>query len=160
MRAPPGAFERVLDDLARSAQVRLLPDAVAARAHAVTLTPEEQAARGALLEAALAAGLSGLELLPAAAAVKKDPRLLERVSRVLLEEGLLRRVGEGLLLHRDHLETLKAQVRRRWPPGSRLDVAGFKELTGLSRKFVIPLLEYLDRERVTRRSGSERLVLN
>jgi selenocysteine-specific elongation factor len=50
-------------------------------------------------------------------------------------------------------------VRRRWPPGSRLDVGGFKELTGLSRKFVIPLLEYLDRERVTRRAGNDRLVL-
>jgi selenocysteine-specific elongation factor len=55
---------------------------------------------------------------------------------------------------------LKAEVRERWPPGTRLDVAGFKELTGLSRKFVIPLLEYLDRERVTRRSGSDRLVLS
>jgi selenocysteine-specific elongation factor len=38
-------------------------------------------------------------------------------------------------------------------------VAAFKELTGLSRKYVIPLLEYLDRERVTRRSGNDRLVL-
>ena len=54
---------------------------------------------------------------------------------------------------------LKDEVRRRWPPGSRLDVAGFKDLTGLSRKFVIPLLEYLDRERVTRRTGADRFVL-
>ena len=47
------------------------------------------------------------------------------------------------------------------PPGagSHLDVAAFKDLTGLTRKFVIPLLEFLDRERVTRRAGSERLVL-
>jgi selenocysteine-specific elongation factor len=38
-------------------------------------------------------------------------------------------------------------------------VGAFKELTGLSRKFVIPLLEYLDRERVTRRAGAERTVM-
>ena len=57
------------------------------------------------------------------------------------------------------LDSLKAEVRRRWPPGSRLEVGGFKDLTGLSRKFVIPLLEYLDREKVTRRSGADRVVL-
>jgi len=51
-------------------------------------------------------------------------------------------------------------VRRRWPPGTRLDVGAFKEVTGLTRKFVIPLLEYLDRERVTRRSGPDRVVLS
>ena len=78
---------------------------------------------------------------------------------MLVREGLLERVGTGLLLHRSHLDSLKEEVRRRWPPGSRLDVAAMKEMTGLSRKYVIPLLEYLDRERVTRRSGSDRLVL-
>jgi selenocysteine-specific elongation factor len=81
------------------------------------------------------------------------------VGRSLLGEGLLQRVGESLLLHRDCLETLKRDVRRRWSAGSRLDVTAFKEMTGLSRKWAIPLLEYLDRERVTRRAGTDRLVL-
>jgi selenocysteine-specific elongation factor len=78
---------------------------------------------------------------------------------VLGDEGLLLRVGEAFLVHRDRLDALKAEVRQRWPPGTRLDVAGFKDLTGLTRKFVIPLLEFLDRERVTRRAGNERQVL-
>ena len=39
------------------------------------------------------------------------------------------------------------------------DVAAFKERFGVSRKFAIPLLEYLDRERVTRRMGESRIVL-
>ena len=68
-------------------------------------------------------------------------------------------MGRGLLVHRETLDTLKKDVLQRWPPGSRLDVGGFKELTGLSRKYVIPLLEYLDRERVTRRAGNDRLIL-
>jgi selenocysteine-specific elongation factor len=78
---------------------------------------------------------------------------------VLLSEGELSRVGEALLVHRRALETLKADVRKRWAAGKKLDVGELKELTGLSRKFVIPLLEYLDRERVTRRSGQDRFVL-
>jgi selenocysteine-specific elongation factor len=40
-----------------------------------------------------------------------------------------------------------------------IDIASFKELTGLSRKYAIPLLEYLDRERITRKQGDRRLVL-
>ena len=41
----------------------------------------------------------------------------------------------------------------------KIDVARFKELAGVSRKYAIPLLEYLDRERVTRRVGDERVIL-
>ena len=78
---------------------------------------------------------------------------------MLVTERVLDRVGDGLLVHSEHLEALKQEVRRRFPPGSKLDVAAFKELTGLSRKYVIPLLEYLDRERLTRRSGNDRVVL-
>ena len=89
----------------------------------------------------------------------KDAQLLERVARVLVREGALGRVGTGLLVDHEQLESLKDQVRERWPPGSRLDVAAFKQMTGLSRKYVIPLLEYLDRERITRRSGNDRVVL-
>ncbi len=43
--------------------------------------------------------------------------------------------------------------------GQTLDVASFKQMTGLSRKYAIPLLEYLDRQRVTRKDGDLRLVL-
>ena len=88
-----------------------------------------------------------------------DPKLLERVARVLVSERLLGRVGDGLLVHSEHLEALKGEVRRRFAAGSKLDVAAFKALTGLSRKYSIPLLEYLDRERLTRRAGSDRVVL-
>ncbi|HLA79380.1 MAG TPA: selenocysteine-specific translation elongation factor [Vicinamibacteria bacterium] len=155
--APPGAFEQVVDSLAEQGKVRLGPDAVALAGREVRLTPAEESARQALIEAAQAAGLQGLN--PSQPPAGLDPRLAERVARVLAAEGILARVGE-LLVHREHLAALKAEVRRRWPPGSRLDVTAFKELTGLSRKFVIPLLEYLDRERVTRRSGQDRLVLS
>ena len=41
----------------------------------------------------------------------------------------------------------------------KIDVAKFKDMTGVSRKYAIPLLEYLDRERVTRRVGDERVIL-
>jgi selenocysteine-specific elongation factor len=68
-------------------------------------------------------------------------------------------VGEGLLVDAAELDALKRRVRERWPPGAKLEVPEFKELTGLTRKHAIPLLEYLDRERVTRRHGASRVVM-
>ncbi len=59
----------------------------------------------------------------------------------------------------DHLEAIKSRVRERWRAGEKVEVGAFKEMTGLSRKYVIPLLEYLDRERVTRRAANDRIVL-
>ncbi|HEY6553883.1 MAG TPA: SelB C-terminal domain-containing protein, partial [Vicinamibacteria bacterium] len=154
--SPEEAFARVLLALEAAGQVRLSPDSVALSGHKVTLSLPENDARDRLLGLAHRAGLAGLDL--AASGVFADPRLVERVARVLADERLLLRVG-GSLVHHEHLEALKREVRARWPPGSHLDVGAFKELTGLTRKFVIPLLEFLDRERVTRRSGNDRLVL-
>jgi selenocysteine-specific elongation factor len=155
-RAAEGAFEQALATLVEGGVARTDADTVALAGHAVRLTPAEGAARESLLAGARAAGLAGID--PARPGASVDARLAERVVRLLLAEGRLRRVGQAVV-DAGALDELKLEVRRRWPPGTRLDVAGFKELTGLSRKFVIPLLEYLDRERVTRRAGNDRLVL-
>ena len=68
------------------------------------------------------------------------------------------RVGE----HTFAAEALRALIERgraRKAISERLDVGTFKELTGVSRKYAIPLLEYLDRQHVTRRVGNERIIL-
>jgi selenocysteine-specific elongation factor len=154
-RSPDAAFGLVLGALDANGRVRLLTDSVALAGHRVNFSAPEVDARDRLLREAKEAGLAGLDLGPRTSA---DSGIRERMARVLTEEGQLLRVG-GFLVHSDHLAALKDQVRERWPPGSHLDVAAFKDLTGLTRKFVIPLLEFLDRERVTRRSGSDRHVL-
>jgi selenocysteine-specific elongation factor len=139
--------------------VRAASDSIALADHRVRFSVGEEDARGALVEAALAAGVAGIEVRAVSERTGKPVPVLERVVGVLLREGLLERVGEAILVHRDALEGLKQDVRRRWPPGSQIEVSAVKELTGLSRKHVIPLLEYLDRERVTRRAGASRVVL-
>jgi len=155
-RTPEACFEHVLATLASTGQLRVAPEGVALASHEVRLSPQEEQARDRLVQAARAARLQGVD--PAAVVGGAEPQMVERVSRLLQSEGLLRRVGD-VLVDAAALATLVAAVRRQFTPGSRLDVAQFKELTGLSRKFVIPLLEYLDRERVTRRAGNDRVVL-
>jgi selenocysteine-specific elongation factor len=157
--APTAVFDRVIEDLARAGTVRTAHDTIALADHRVRLSAGEEDARQALVEAAVAAGVAGVEVRALSERTGRPAPVLERVAGVVVREGLLARVGGAILVHRDALETLKQDVRRRWPPGSRLDVSAIKELTGLSRKHVIPLLEYLDRERVTRRAGEGRVVL-
>ena len=72
------------------------------------------------------------------------------------------RVREDLFFHREALERLVSALKdyaSRHEPERLIDVAAFKELSGVSRKYAIPLLEYFDRERVTRRAGDKRVIL-
>ena len=69
------------------------------------------------------------------------------------------RIGD-FVFHTDAVEHLKSLVRAQKSVNPRMDVSVFKQITGgLTRKYAIPLLEYLDRERVTRRLGNEREIL-
>jgi selenocysteine-specific elongation factor len=64
-----------------------------------------------------------------------------------------------MLFHREVLDDLTRRVREHGAKHQAIDVAAFKDLAGISRKYAIPLLEYLDRQRVTRREGDRRIVL-
>ena len=152
-------FDRALQDRVAAGELQVGDAGVSLARHRVTLSVDEQDARQALEAAARAARLEGIETARVAAASGKDPRTLDRVARVLSAEGVLRRVGDVWVDGRA-LDALVDEVRRRWPPGSRLDVGEFKALTGLTRRFVIPLLEHLDATHVTRRSGNERFTVS
>jgi selenocysteine-specific elongation factor len=80
--------------------------------------------------------------------------------KLLLRERKLVKV-DTLVFHAEALDILKSEVRglKGTGPQVRVDVASFKDRYGISRKYAIPLLEYLDRERVTRRVGDARVVL-
>jgi len=78
---------------------------------------------------------------------------------LLLREGVLVKLGDELVFHRAALEQLRRLVTAEKSRTPNLDVGRFKDLIGVTRKHAIPLLEYLDRERVTRRVGDLREIL-
>ena len=89
-----------------------------------------------------------------------EPRRAQKILQILIREQVLVRVTADLVFHRaaiSHLRNLLAGYRRLH--GNKLPIPAFKELTGITRKYAIPLLEYLDRERVTQRVGNERVIL-
>ncbi|MGH9785154.1 MAG: SelB C-terminal domain-containing protein, partial [Terriglobia bacterium] len=83
----------------------------------------------------------------------------EKILQILLQEGALVRVSEDLVFHAEALRKLRRLLAQYKAKSNRITVGGFKDLTQVSRKYAIPLLEYLDREHVTRRAGDERILL-
>jgi selenocysteine-specific elongation factor len=61
------------------------------------------------------------------------------------------------VFHQSAIANLRQMLAGR--RSARFGVGAFKEWTGISRKYAIPLLEFLDREHITRREGEERLIL-
>jgi selenocysteine-specific elongation factor len=126
----------------------------------VSLTPEEARAQEALDRVFREAGMAPPDLAGAAAAAGVTAAVADRVAKLLIRQKTLVKV-DTLLFHSQSLERLKQDVRALKGQGSapKVDVAGFKERYGISRKYAIPLLEWLDRERVTRRVGDGRVIL-
>jgi selenocysteine-specific elongation factor len=87
----------------------------------------------------------------------QKPKVIEGVISFLVKQGTLVRLAEGIYLHRDALAAARAVVAAK--TGETIDVAQFKDLFNLSRKIAIPLLEWMDREGVTKRIGDVRRVL-
>jgi selenocysteine-specific elongation factor len=84
-------------------------------------------------------------------------RVIEGVVSFLVKQGTLVRLAEGIYAHRDVLAAARERISAR--KGDMIDVGHFKEYFGLSRKIAIPLLEWMDREGVTKRVGDSRKVL-
>jgi selenocysteine-specific elongation factor len=81
---------------------------------------------------------------------------------LLLRDKVLVKVSDELVFHHTALANLRGQLAAQKAKATgvaKIDVGKFKSMTGVSRKYAIPLLEYLDRERVTKRVGDERVIL-
>jgi len=152
--APAELFEHLL---AGSTELTQEGDVVRLKTHRVVLKLDEQQARTAIEAAFATAGLSA----PAVNDVLKTSGIESSRARtllqILLRERALVRISEDLVLHADALAGLRESLREK--RGESFAVPEFKDWTGVSRKYAIPLLEYLDREHVTRRDGDRRVII-
>jgi selenocysteine-specific elongation factor len=160
-RAHAAVFDRVLHDLS-AAQAIVVRDRLSLPGHRLELSPEEARARAVIEDEFKRAGMRPPDAAAIASERRIDPRLVEKMTALLLRQKLLTRI-DTLVFHVETLTQLKAEIQalKTAAPGGRatVDVATFKDRYGVTRKFAIPLLEWLDRERVTRRMGDTRVVL-
>ncbi len=160
-RVAPAIFEQVVDNL-KAAKALVGAERLALPAHKASVAGADDQVRAAIVEAYRAGGLRPPDAAGIESSVNAPRVIVEKVTALLLREKVLVKL-DTIVFHGAVLQTLKAEVSalKAGAPSGRatVDVAAFKDRYGVSRKFAIPLLEYLDRERVTRRTGDVRLVL-
>jgi selenocysteine-specific elongation factor len=156
---PPEIFAVVLAALVRDKKLELSGEQVRAAGRGVVLKDEEAESKKIIEDAFSTAGLKVPALKDVLAGVKVDRVRAQKIMTLLLRDKVLVKVSEELVFHRAALDDLRRRMAAQKTKSPQIDVAQFKDLTGVSRKYAIPLLEYLDRERVTRRVGDHREIL-
>ena len=156
----PEIFRAVLGEMAEREQVRVAGDTVMRAGRKIVLTAEEESARGRIERAFESAGLAVPRLAELVPRLPVGRERAGKLGQLFLKEGALGKGREGVVVHASALVRLREMLAAyKGKHGDRISVATFKELTGISRKYAIPLLEHLDREKVTRRVGDERVIL-
>ncbi len=159
-RVRPETFRSALEELVEQKRLTVQADLVKTPGSEITLTPEEERARQQIAQAFQKAGLAVPTVKEVLAQLSIESRRAEKILQMLLREKVLVRVSADLIFHTEALGKLTALLAGyKKSKGQRIGVPSFKELTGISRKYAIPLLEYLDRQRLTRRAGDERVIL-
>ena len=152
-------FSAALEELVRAKKIEVLGEQVRAAGRAVAMDAAESKARAAIEQAFLTAGLKVPLLKDVLSALPVDKARAQKIVTLLLREGALVKLADELVFHRDALLQLKEKVKAQKSKTPRVSVPEFKDLFGITRKYAIPLLEYLDRERVTRREGDVRVIV-
>jgi selenocysteine-specific elongation factor len=143
--------------LAAATEVVAEGEIVRSKGHTLVLKEDEEKARTAIENAFQHAGLATPAMAEVLAKSGIEPARARSVMQILIREKRLIKIADDLVFHVSNLDKLKTMLAAR--KGERFAVGAFKDWTGISRKYAIPLLEFLDRERVTRRDGDERVVL-
>jgi selenocysteine-specific elongation factor len=155
----PEVFESVFNEAARGGKIELVGELVRLAGRGVVMKDEEAESK-TIIEAAFAnAGLKVPALKDVLAGLKVDKARAQKIVTLLLRDKVLVKISDDLVFHQNALLNLRKLMALEKTKSPKLDVARFKDLTGVTRKYAIPLLEYLDREHVTRRVGDDRMIL-
>lgn len=151
-------FGLILGRLERAGRVQPLDGRVKVAGHEPQYTPEQARIAAAVEEALLenpAAPPSFDEIVQSR---RLPPAAAREVWDALIDAGTIVRVAEGVFFHRRALDRITEQVRTYLAEKQKMTAAEFRDLIGSSRKYAVPLLEWLDHARVTRRVGDERIL--
>ena len=159
LSARPEVFALAAARLMQERKLEVAGDWVRLPGQAVVMKDEEAESKKQIEEAFSAAGLQVPALREVIAGLSIDKTRAQKIVTLLLRDKVIIKISDDLVFHRSALEELRRQVATYKQKSSKIDVAKFKELIGVTRKYAIPLLEYLDRERITKRVGDQREIL-
>jgi selenocysteine-specific elongation factor len=155
----PEVFYGVLVKLAAEKKLEVAGELVHLSGRGVVMKDEEAESKKIIEHAFASAGLKVPSLKEVLAGLTVDRVRAQKIVTLLLRDKVLIKISDELVFHQSTLLDLRHKISALKTTAPKIDVARFKEMTGVSRKYAIPLLEYLDREHVTRRVGDERVIL-
>jgi selenocysteine-specific elongation factor len=147
--APDSLVEELLT---ASKELQLEGDVVRRRGQSVRFTEEQERHREEIESAFLRAGLSPPDREEILSAFDST------VFYALVEDGVLVSLTREIYLHRETLEQAKRQLREAISSRGTLRLSEMKNLWGTTRKYAVPLAEYLDRIGFTQRDGDRRIL--
>jgi selenocysteine-specific elongation factor len=155
----PEVFTLILGEALKDGKLIAEGDLLHLPGRGVNMKDEEAGSRQIIETAFASAGLKVPALKDVLAGLKIDKARAQKIVTLLLREKILIKISDDLVFHRASLAELRQKLAAEKSRSPKLDVGRFKDLTGVSRKYAIPLLEYLDRERATKRVGEARIIL-
>jgi selenocysteine-specific elongation factor len=157
------AFRAMLGELEKRGSIVVEKEIVRRRDHTRELSDDDARKRDLLERVFQDAGVAPPAISEAFAktGLNTSAQHARKILQLLVDSGALVKVYGEMFFHRGALDDLtkKLRVHADKAPDRAIDVGAFKDLAGISRKYAIPLLEYFDRQRVTRREGERRIVL-
>ena len=164
-RAQPEVFAAVIGSLENDHAIISEREIIRTSDHSVALSGEDLALQQKLEDLYLKAGVEAPtveEVMTRAGIAQNQQQQAKKLLQLLLNTGQIVRVGNDMYMHQNTIGELIKKLHAfadQHEPERLIDVPTFKDLAGVSRKYAIPLLEYFDRERVTRRAGDKRLIV-
>jgi selenocysteine-specific elongation factor len=151
-------FNKVLKELEKQEKLSLERETVRLPDHRVQLQGELEEMKEKILSIYLEAGLSPPTTKELYGLFPDRSKQIDSVRAVLLREAVLVKINEDLTYHRTNLDKLQEEYRDLLLRDGKATPVTFKDLTNLTRKFIIPLMEYFDQIKMTVRSGDHRIL--
>jgi len=148
-----------LDELLREAvrQKQIIFDGELYKLPADSGSNKNQAARDQIIKYYLSAGFSAPDLSQLSQYFKMDVKTARELTAELAKKNLLRSINGQFYLHEDMFQKLLTFLRSHFSTAASIDLAGLKSYTDTTRKWLIPLMEYLDQKGFTKRNGDLRI---
>ncbi len=163
-KIPQDIFKGVLAKLEKEGEINA-SDFVRLSSHSLELNADETKLREILKRTFESSKLEVPKLEEALAAaateLRSDVSQTRKIFQLLLNSGEVLKISEEFYFSKGEIDLLILKLKKFADASNdrMIDVPKFKELAGISRKYAIPLIEYFDRERITRRAGDKRLIL-
>jgi selenocysteine-specific elongation factor len=151
-------FNMALKDLEKTGKIAIDKDSIRMSTHRVDLKGDMEDLRSGIISFYKGGGLAPPTIKEVSEQFSAQKSQTAKILNVMLREGVLVKISEDIYYHREIIDNLREEYKRLLIKEGKATPASFKELTGLSRKYIIPLMEYFDMTKLTIRAGEHRIL--